>query len=66
MDAALADGTAHYLSETIHDFAWHQKSWWIFDRTGWWQVTRPDVAAGLDLMAKNMRLADKAAGSTRS
>jgi hypothetical protein len=60
MDAALADGTAQYLSETIRDFARHQDSWWIYDRTGWWQVTRPDVAAGLDLMAQNMRLADEA------
>ncbi|MFI5527010.1 hypothetical protein ACIA8O_00480 [Kitasatospora sp. NPDC051853] len=60
MDAVLADGTAHHLSETISDFAWYQSSWWIYDRAGWWQVTRADVAAGLDLMAHNMRLADQA------
>jgi hypothetical protein len=60
MNAALADGTAHYLSETIRDFARYQESWWIFDRTGWWQVTRLDASAGLDLMAQNMRLADEA------
>ncbi|MFD0563955.1 hypothetical protein ACFQ2M_19520 [Kitasatospora saccharophila] len=60
MDAALADGTAQYLSETIADFAWYLSSWWIYDRAGWWQVTRADVAAGLDLMAQNMRLADQA------
>ncbi|MEU3562837.1 hypothetical protein [Kitasatospora sp. NPDC006786] len=60
MDAALADGTAHFLSETIRDFARYRESWWIFDRTGWWEVTRADVAAGLDLMQANMRLADQA------
>ncbi|WP_369184139.1 hypothetical protein [Streptomyces sp. Y1] len=60
MDAALADGSAHHLSETITDFAWYRSSWWIFDRAGWWEVTRADVAAGLDLMAANMRLADEA------
>lgn len=60
MDGALADGTARYLSETIRDFARYRASWWIFDRAGWWEVTRPDVAAGLDLMAENMHLADEA------
>ncbi|MFJ9523116.1 hypothetical protein ACIRPK_33330 [Kitasatospora sp. NPDC101801] len=60
MDVALADGTARHLSETISDFAWYESSWWIYDRAGWWQVTRADVAAGLDLMAQNMRLADQA------
>ncbi|MFF1785567.1 hypothetical protein ACFVX9_03805 [Kitasatospora sp. NPDC058243] len=60
MDTALADGTARYLSETIRDFARYRESWWIYDRAGWWQVTRADVAAGLDLMAQNMRLADQA------
>ncbi|MFJ2864983.1 hypothetical protein [Kitasatospora sp. NPDC087314] len=60
MDTALVDGTARYLSETIRDFARYQESWWIYDRAGWWQVTRVDVAAGLDLMAQNMRLADQA------
>ncbi|MEY9846190.1 hypothetical protein ABH940_003275 [Streptacidiphilus sp. BW17] len=60
MDAALADGTAQYLSETIRDFARYRESWWIFDRAGWWEVTRADVAAGLDLMEENMRLADLA------
>lgn len=60
MDAALADGRAHFLSDTIRDFARYQESWWIFDRVGWWQVTRADVAAGLDQMAENMRIADKA------
>ncbi|MEV7925426.1 hypothetical protein [Kitasatospora sp. NPDC088779] len=60
MDAALADGTAQHLSETIRDFARYRESWWIYDRAGWWEVTRADVAAGLDLMAQNMRLADQA------
>ncbi|MDH6138448.1 hypothetical protein P3T35_000425 [Kitasatospora sp. GP30] len=60
MDAALADGTARYLSETIRDFVRLRSSWWMLDRSGWFEVTRPDVAAGLDLMAENMRLADQA------
>ncbi|MEV7601674.1 hypothetical protein AB0O91_30365 [Kitasatospora sp. NPDC089797] len=60
MDAALSDGDAQFLSETIRDFARYRESWWIFDRAGWWEVTRADVAAGLDLMQANMRLADQA------
>ena len=60
MDAALADGSAQFLSETIRDFVRHRESWWIFDRAGWWEVTRADVAEGLDLMAENMRIADLA------
>ncbi|PYC82584.1 hypothetical protein C7C46_09475 [Streptomyces tateyamensis] len=60
MDAALGDGTAEYLSETIRDFVRLRGSWWMFDRAGWWEVTRADVADGLDLMAENMRLADLA------
>ncbi|GLW58518.1 hypothetical protein [Kitasatospora phosalacinea] len=65
MEAAIADGTGQHLSETITDFAWYQSSWWMYDREGWWRVTRPDVAAGLDLMAQNMRLADQAVRRTR-
>ncbi|MFJ7279800.1 hypothetical protein [Kitasatospora sp. NPDC098663] len=61
---ALADGDAHFLSETIRDFARYRESWWIFDRAGWWEVTRADVAAGLDLMEANMRLADQAVRRT--
>lgn len=60
MEAALADGSAHYLSETVRDFVRYNSSWWMFDRTGWFQVTRQEVAEGLDLMETNMRLADQA------
>ncbi len=60
MDAAFADGTAWYMSETIRDFTRYRESWWMYDRAGWWEVTRSDVAAKLDLMAATMRLADQA------
>lgn len=32
MDAAFADGTAWYMSETIRDFTRYRESWWMYDR----------------------------------
>lgn len=65
MTAAIAAGTARTLSQTITDIAYHQNSWWLYDRDEWLQVDDAALAADLDAASDVMAGADQQVRSSQ-